>query len=235
MKKEKTYYDFENGRIAFATEEDAEAKGMRELNLGDKFNAFSERDETEYQKMKKQVRQINASTDPRDTEEIKEYLRKQAEADYFDRVATLEQEYTAYRSELLEEAAKKKATFTATITPDERSTAEGFANRYALDLSTANEFEQKQALAQMADELGYLSDGARFALQRHLVELRPLLHDGAHGAFKDVTAALKRHQPFELYAPEALSTLPTRIASRSMIYRLVTENDDPSPVPRMKQ
>lgn len=149
---------------------------------------------------------IKASDDPRDTAEVKAYelrkLREQLDAE----VKQISEEWTAARAEIEEQARQSAAAFTVQVSDSDRAIGEQLANRYALRLA-ATPYKDRQAgiLRELAADIGRLQDGARAAVQPHLLNLRNVLAEGAD--MSDVLKVAQMRNAPELAAGQAADQL----------------------------
>lgn len=159
-------------------------------------------------RFRKEEAKIKASDDPRDTAEVKAYELRKLREQLDEEIAAISEEWTAARAEIEEQARQQAAAFTVQVSDADRAIGEQLANRYALRLAAAP-YKDRQAgiLRELAADIGRLQDGARAAVQPHLIGLRNVLAEGVDMS-DALTAAQMRNAP-ELAAGQAADRLHT--------------------------
>lgn len=110
------------------------------------------------------VSKIRNDDNPAMTKEVKEYELKKAQEEYDIQTAQLESDYSAWRSQQIEESRQKAARSFVKVSDRDKQLAEQLASRYTLDIHAKGQ----DAAASIVDEIALLSDSERVALQSNI-------------------------------------------------------------------
>src|SRR5699024_1907598 len=108
---------------------------------------------------KKQVERINATDDPRMTDEVKSWEIGKLDETYDAETAQLAQDYAQWRQAQQEDAKKRAARAVVNVTKDDEQVASQFVTRASLNLATASDDEKSVIVNQIVKDIAHLSDG----------------------------------------------------------------------------
>lgn len=214
----KQYGEYPVGRTVPLTPK--EAAEVREQKAGlildsSQYNKHQQRIEAALNRFKSTEKKIIESKDPRDTEEVKKYVVKEAFAELEKEVAEVETEWAEYREKLKEEARVLTATATVRISESDKAMAEQLANRYRLYLAQSIDKHRQQTLVDLfAKDIDLLPDGAKAAIQTHLTSFSSVLTDGVR-----LNSAYSSALAFEDPAIHASKAVDTLIADPTFKFR----------------
>ncbi|MCW1926957.1 hypothetical protein [Bhargavaea beijingensis] len=190
------------------TAEQAEASGAGLVMDLPAYKQAEEKTSAAMARFRKEEAKIKASDDPRYTAEVKAYELRKLREQLDEEIDAINEEWTAARAEIEEQARQQAAAFTVQVSDSDRAIGEQLANRYALRLAAAPAaMTQSSILRELAADIGRLQDGARAAVQPHLLNLRNVLAEGVNMT-NVLTAAQMRNAP-ELAAGRAADRLHT--------------------------
>ncbi|MTW85086.1 hypothetical protein F3157_05365 [Virgibacillus dakarensis] len=117
----------------------------------------------------KTVARIKKNDSPLWTSEVKDYELKKAWDEYEAETKAIQAEWEQERAQMQADAKAKAARATIRVSESDRQTAEQMANRIALNIaSVSNTADLKTIIMQASDDITYLSDAEKTALQGQL-------------------------------------------------------------------
>lgn len=163
---------------------------------------------------------IKDSNNPLYTDEVKQYEIDKLEAEYREKSAEVEEQYTAYRKEQLEKTRVRAAQATIDITDADKLTASQFATRAALELASTS--KKGDVLKRIENEVGLLTDGQRVALQSEMVGLLAGVDDNEQGK-KSLIAAVQKVKNEDKLSYIIAQQLPHSVLTKQRIYDAATK------------
>ena len=144
------------------------------ISLGD-YDSFRKKAEQVHAEYQKAEIRINGSDNPLHTQDFKDYELRLAVDDYEAKTKSIQSEYEAKRGEMVAAARATAARATVRVNDADRATAEQTADRLALSIAGAsNASDVSTILAKAKEDIGYLSDGQKTAMQGRIA---PILTD----------------------------------------------------------
>lgn len=145
------------------------------ISLGDydSFRKQAEQAHADYQKAEARI--SGKSDNPLHTQEYRDYELGLAVDEYEAKTKSIQAEYEAKRGEMVAQAKATAARATVHVSDADRATAEQTVDRLALNITGAsNAADVSTLLAKAKDDIGYLSDGQKTAMQGRIA---PILAD----------------------------------------------------------
>lgn len=123
-----------------------------------------------YEKHQADVQRIKESDNPLlQDAKVQEYELNKLEEPYRTKSAEIEEKYTQWRAQEIEDARTRAAQATIEVKDSDRTVAEQFKDRASLKLAGAG--DQGVALQEIRKDIELLTDGQKTALQGHIVSL----------------------------------------------------------------
>jgi len=145
------------------------------ISLGD-YDSFRKQAEKVHADYQKAEARINGKSDnPLHTQEYKDYELRLEIDNYEAQTKAIQSEYEAKRAEMVAAAKATAARATVNVSEADKATAEQTADRLALNIAGAsNASDVSTILAKAKEDIGYLSDGQKTAMQGRIA---PILTD----------------------------------------------------------
>ncbi|MFC7062750.1 hypothetical protein [Halobacillus seohaensis] len=146
-----------------------EAGKAVEVSLGD-YDSYRQQVKDAHKTYGKARERIKESDHPSVTDEIRDYEIKQAYKTFEQAAKQAQDEWTVKRQEMQAEAKAKAARATVNVSQREKQTSEQVASRIALNIAQATNASQlSAAIRQGSDDIRYLNDAEKTALQGELM------------------------------------------------------------------
>ncbi|WP_066192426.1 hypothetical protein [Gracilibacillus timonensis] len=166
---------------------------------------------------------IEAEKSPLFTEEVKSYELEKAYKEFQADSTRIQSEWQAEVAEMKEEARRKSARARIHVTQADRDTAEQFANRHTLAIQSApNDLDMNEAIRRVEQDIKYLSDAERTALQGQLGTLLSTITTNG-GDSKGVVRAVQRVDDLDLLANKVAAYIPGKVIEEADRKRAVRE------------
>ena len=175
-----------------------------------------------HETFRKQSESIKTNPNPLYTPEVKAFELEKLEAEYREKSAQIEEEYSAYRKEQQEKTRTQAAQAVVNVTEKDRLTSEQFATRASLELASSS--DKGAALKRIVDDMALLTDGQRTALQSEILPVLANVDDDKYGIDKQsVIAAVQSVRNPDLMAHEVAKQLPASVLTKQRIYDMAKQ------------
>lgn len=199
-----------------------------ELQLND-YDTLENQAKDAYNQYKKTERKIKQSDDPRMTEEVKQYELDNAYAELQQQTEALQKQWNEKRQELQAEARRKAARATVSVSQADKQMAEQLANRTQLNVMQASNPNQlASAIDQASQDIAYLSDSEKTALQAEISGVitaaeRKAEQFGSKARTRTLLTAVQDVNNMDLLAGKVAEQLPDRIGKEYNRMRIVKQ------------
>lgn len=161
-------------------------------------------------KYKKAIRDLKESDNPliRDNPDVIKYEMDKIDVEYRTESASIEDEYTSWRSKQIDEATRKAARAVIDVTEKDRSVSEQFISRASLKLATANENEKGAVMAGIIADISHLNNGEKVALQGGIT---PLLSEFDSTSKRSLVSAVQDIRSQDILGGKIVRQLPVSV------------------------
>jgi hypothetical protein len=180
-----------------------------------------------FREYKSKEKKIKNSDDPRMTDEIKQYDLDKAYTELEEQTESLKQQWRDKRAELQAEARRKAARASVDVKDADRQTAEQLANRAQLNVMQAsNAAELNQTIDRVAEDISYLTDSEKVALQAEIAGVikaanRKAEQMNARASTRKIITAVQDVNNMDLLAGKVADQLPYTVGAEFDRLKLV--------------
>lgn len=147
-------------------------------------------------------------------EKVRAYELNKIEKEYRQKSAEIEAKWKEYRARRIEEAKERAARAVVNVTEKDKATAEQFKNRAALKLAAAA--NKSAALLEIKNEIAYLTDEQKTALQSYIPALLSAVDD-EEGLKAEIIREVQNIRNSDLLAVKVAEQLPHSVLTKQRI------------------
>jgi hypothetical protein len=136
------------------------------------YDEYRKKAQDAHKEYKKKENKIKQSENPLHTDEYKRYELDKAYKDYAEQTRQIQADWTQERERMQAEARAKAARASIHVSQSDKNTAEQVANRITLNVvGASNAAQLSEAVTQASEDISYLSDAEKTAIQGKLSEI----------------------------------------------------------------
>lgn len=211
-------FEFETQKVMEVDESEGrklvDSKRAVELEISE-LDRLEQKAEEVFEAYKTAVEGVKNSDNPLlQDEKVREYELSKLEEEYRQKSAEIEAEWKAYRARRIEEAKERAARAVINVTERDKATAEQFKNRAALKLAAAA--DKSAALREIRNEIAYLTDEQKTALQSYIPALLSEIN-GEEGLKAEIIREVQNIRNSDLLAVKVAEQLPHSVLTKQRI------------------
>ena len=216
-------FNFENKKVEHFDDE-TKANGLIEEGKAVKLDVpqleeAERKAEEVYNTYKTEVDRIKNSNNPLlKDEKVQEYELDRIKKEYEQQSQQVQQEYAQWRAKAIEDARKRSAQASISVSKKDERVANQFANRASLQLAGAIGDEKGVAVDKVIRQIGLLTDEQRTALQDNAGQILANIEDDKDK--REVARAIQEVRNPDLLAETMTQQLPIDVLHKQRIEKM---------------